>query len=127
MAEIDEEKLQLDVLQEIAASLRELTNLTRLIGYPTIKHALETVLDSDEKRLVYHLTDGQRTFAEINKLTGINARYISEWGQDWERIGLVEPSRVSSVKGRRQKVFDLAAYGIMVPNQVMSSEGGEQN
>ena len=122
---IDEERAQLALLQEIADSLRELVTWTRVIGYPTVKQTLETVLDSNEKRLVYHLTDGQRTIAEVQKLTGVNARFISEWGQEWERIGIVEQSRTSKIRGRRQKVFDLATLGIPVPHQAASNEGEE--
>ncbi len=111
------------LLQEIAGSLRELVVWTRVIGYPTVKQTLETVLDSDEKRMVYQLTDGRRSVAEIQKMTGVNARFISEWGQEWERIGMVEQSRVSKIKGRRQKVFDLAVFGIPVPDQIALEEG----
>jgi len=77
MSEVDEERTQA-LLQEIAGSLRELVTWTRIIGYPTVKQMLETVLDSNEKRLVYHLTDGRRSVAEVQKLTGVNARFISE-------------------------------------------------
>lgn len=114
MSKVDEERTQA-LLQEIAGSLRELVTWARVTGYPTVKQTLETVLDSDEKRLVYHLTDGQRSIKEIQRLTGVNARYISEWGQEWDRIGIVGPSRVSSIRGRRQRAFDLADFGLEIP------------
>lgn len=125
MSRVDEERAQLALLQEIAESLHELVTWTRVIGYPTVKQILETVLDSDEKRLVYHLTDGQRTIAEVQKLTGVNARFISEWGQEWERIGIAEQSYVSKTRGRRQRVFDLSAFGIPIPDQAVSNEEEE--
>ena len=115
MSGIDEGHTQLALLQGIADSLRELVAWTRVIAYPTVKQTLETVLDSDEKRLVYHLTDGQRGVKEIQRLTSVNARYISEWGQEWERIGIVGRSRVSSVGGRRQRAFDLTGFGLEIP------------
>lgn len=115
MSGIDEEHAQIVLLQEITESLRELVAWARVTGYPTVKQTLETILDSDEKRLVYHLTDGQRGVKEIQRLTGVNARYISEWGQEWERIGIVGPSRVSSIRGRRQRAFDLADFGLEIP------------
>jgi len=115
MSETDEKRDQVALLQEIVDSLRELVTWTRVLGYPTVKQTLETVLDSDEKRLVYHLTDGQRGVKEIQRLTGVNVRYISEWGQEWERIGIVGPSRVSSIRGRRQRAFDLADFGFEIP------------
>jgi hypothetical protein len=114
MSRADENRAQLVLFQEMAESLRELVIWTRVIGYPIVKQTLETVLDSDEKRLVYHLTDGQRSVKEIQKLTGINARYISEWGQEWERLGIAGPSRISSVRGRRQRAFDLADFGFEI-------------
>lgn len=114
MSKVDEERTQ-TLLQEIAGSLRELVTWARVTGYPTVKQTLETVLDSDEKRLVYHLTGGQRSIKEIQRLTGVNARYISEWGQEWDRIGIVGPSRVSSIRGRRQRAFDLADFGLEIP------------
>ena len=115
MSETDEKRDQVALLQEIVDSLRELVTWARVIGYPTVKQTLDTILDSDEKRLVYHLTDGQRGVKEIQRLTGVNVRYISEWGQEWERIGIVGPSRVSSIRGRRQRVFDLADFGFEIP------------
>jgi hypothetical protein len=125
MSGIDGERAQLALLQKIADSLRELVTWTQLIGYSTVKQTLETVLDSNEKRLVYHLTDGQRSVAEIQEMTGVNARFISEWGREWERIGIVEQSHTSKIRGRRQRVFDLAAFGISVPDQAVSNEGEE--
>lgn len=96
-----------------------------MIGYPTVKPMLETVLDSNEKRLVYHLTDGRRSVAEVQNLTGVNARFISEWGREWEKFGIVEQSRISKIKGRRQELFDPAVFGIPVPDQIVSDEGEE--
>jgi len=125
MSGADEEHAQVALLQEIAESLRELVAWTRVIGYPTVKQMLETVLDSNEKRLVYHLTDGRRSVAEIQRLTGINVRFISEWGREWEELGIVEQSRVSKIKGRRQRLFDLAVIGIPVPDQIVSDEEEE--
>jgi hypothetical protein len=122
---VDEEQVQLALLQEIASLLRELVAWTRVTAYSTVKQMLETTLDTDEKRLVYHLTNGQRSVKEIQKLTSVNVRFISEWGQEWETIGIAEQSRESNIKGRRQKVFDLAAFGISVPDKIALSAGEE--
>jgi hypothetical protein len=117
----NEEYSQLALLQEIAESLHELVSWTRIIGYKTVKEMLESLLDTDEKRLVYYWTDGQRSVTEVQKMTGVNARFISEWGQEWERVGIVEQSRLSKIKGRRQRVFDLTAFGISGPDQAVSN------
>ena len=101
MEKVDD--IQVAVLQQIANTMRELLLWARVMGYPAVKRILESVLDTDEKSLVY-------------QLTGINMRNISEWGQEWERIGIAEPSRVSVIKGRRQRVFDLKDFGFQIPD-----------
>jgi len=114
----------LQLLAEVADSLQELVRLTRVMSYSTVKQLLETTLDTEEKRLVYHLLDGTRSMASIQELTGVNVRYISEWGQEWEKLGIAEPCTVSRVRGRRQKSFALAMFGILVP-EVGTDEAGE--
>jgi len=103
---------QLQILQQIASSLEELVKLTRVMSYPSIKETLEIALDTDQKRLVYHHLDGDNTVSAIQKLTGVNARHISEWGQEWEKLGIAESG---ARKGRRQKLFDISMFGIIVP------------
>ncbi len=114
MAEADDKQGQMAVLGEIARSLRELVTWTRVMGYSAVREMLETALDSDEKQLVYHLTDGRRSVKESQELTGVNVRHISEWGQEWESMGIAESSRASSVKGRRQRVFNLTDFGFQI-------------
>ncbi len=110
---------QLQLLQRIAFSLDELVKWTRVMSYPSVKQVLETVLDTDEKRLVYHLLDGTKTVTAIQQLTGVNVRYISEWGQEWERIGIAESS--IERKGRRQKLFDITMFGIPIPDGLVAN------
>ena len=104
---------QLQLLQEISLSIQELVRLTRIMSYPTVKQLLETALDTDQKRSVYQHLDGIKTVSSIQKQTGVNSRYISEWGQEWEKIGIVESSTISERKGRRQKLFDLSNFGLL--------------
>lgn len=112
---------QTDILRDISLTLRELTNLVKVIGRDKVKETLEKVLDTEQKRLVYDLCDGGKGVKDIEKLTGVNVRFISEWGQEWERIGIVEQAD-PKVKGRRRKLFDLAAFGITTQEQSSSGE-----
>jgi len=103
---------QLQVLRQIATTLQELLKLARVMSFQSVKTILETALDTEQKRLVYHLLDGERTVTSIQELTGVNISYISQWGQEWEKVGIVE---TGTRKGRRQKSFDLSIYGLSVP------------
>jgi hypothetical protein len=115
---------ELLLLQQIASSLHELVQFTRIMSYPTVKQILEATLDTEQKRLVYHHLDGTKTVAAIQEETGVNARYISEWGQEWEKIGIVESSTISERKGRRQKVFDLFTYGLVMSEGTLADSEG---
>jgi hypothetical protein len=116
---------QLKVLEEIATSLQELVKLTRVMSYPSVKQMLETVLDTEQKRMVYDLLDGNRKMVDIQRLSGINVSYISQWGQEWEKIGIVE---AGARKGRRRKCFDMSMFGVSVSEAPASdTEGTEGN
>ena len=106
---------QLQLLQKISYALDQLVRMARVMSYPTIREALETILDTDEKRLVYHSLDGTKSVAAIQQLTGVSPWSISTWGREWENLGIVEPSSASNIPGRRQKSFDLGIYGISIP------------
>lgn len=115
MSTMDERATELTLLRDIADTLHELLAWTRATGHSQVRETLEAALETDDKRLVYQLMDGRRGVAEIQKLSNVNVRYISEWGQEWERTGIVVASRRSSVKGRRERAFELGDFGIAAP------------
>lgn len=116
MTKTDEERTEIGLLEGIASSLEQLAIWTRVMGYASARETLQSALDTEEKRRVYAAMDGQRGVQEIQELTGVNVRYISEWGQAWERLGIAVPSKASSVKGRRQRAFDLRDFGLGLPD-----------
>lgn len=108
--------LETQLLENIASSLHELVQIARATSHPAIKDLLQATLDSERKVLVYHLLDGTRTTKDIQRLTGVNVRYVSEWGQEWERLGIAEPYAGPGTRRRRQRSFDLAMFGIPIPD-----------
>ena len=114
---------QVEILRELSITLRELTNWVKVLGRGKVKTTLEQVLDTEQKRLVYDLCDGEKSVKDIEKITGVNVRYVSEWSQEWERIGIVEQGDLR--KGRRKKLFDLTVLGINTQGQD-SSAGREE-
>lgn len=103
------------LLQRIAVSLEELVTLARISNFALVKQVLETALNTEQKRLVYDLLDGTKTVAEVQKLSGVNSRFISEWGQEWEKLGLAQSNEVAGKKGRRQRSFDISMFGMSIP------------
>lgn len=109
-------KTDIELLNEVADLLNESLSITKVIHFQSIKTLLETNLDTKEKRLVYELSDGEKTVREIANLADVNISSISTWSQYWEQIGILTAVRGSDVKGRRKKLFTLASYGIKLEN-----------
>jgi len=97
---------------EQVAILREILKWTRFAGMREAKNSLVTALDTEQKKLVYHLSDGSRGIVEIAKLAGIgsNATVAGFW-REWFGMGL---GQMMPVKGgeRFQRSFDLADFGL---------------
>lgn len=118
-----ENATQLQVLHQMASHLQELVKLTRIMSYPIIREILETTLNTEEKRLVYDLLDGNRKVVDIQQLSGVNISNISQWGQEWEKIGIVEPG---TRKGRRRRCFDISMFGLSVPEAQVGEADDDQ-
>jgi hypothetical protein len=114
-----------NLLEQAVELLRELVAYTRAANHLTITKVLETILDSDDKRLVYQLSDGDASARDIQRLSGVNKDSISEWWREWEQIGIAQQSRSSNVKGRRQRLFSLSDFGIAVPEPKDSDRRNE--
>lgn len=96
----------------------ELVKWVKVTSYQAAKDALMGALDTDKKKIVYHLSHGEAGTQDIQALTGVNVRFVSEWWRAWEKIGIMEET--SEVRGRRRKLFELEDFGIEVP--VLPSE-----
>lgn len=108
MAEIDPNKID-----RIIELLEELLKWQRLTSFDKVRSRLESVLDSDKKKAIYELSDGQTTIQEICDAVGVSSTAIVHgYWSEWEAIGIVEEAER---KGRREKVFSLADFGIEVP------------
>jgi hypothetical protein len=95
--------------------LREILKWIRFAGMKEVKNTLVSALDSEQKRLVYHLSDGSRVTVEIAKLAGIGSHQtVADMWKAWLRLGLGESI---PVKGgtRFKRSFDLKDFGIEVP------------
>jgi hypothetical protein len=119
---MESQELQVKLLENISISFQEITKILRVVAQPVIKDVLEKALNTIEKRLVYNYMDGEKTVVTIQELTGVNVRFISEWGQEWEKLGIVETDSNASVRGRRRKSFDLSLYGIPINENAKSEE-----
>ncbi|HKZ39911.1 MAG TPA: hypothetical protein VJ044_03065, partial [Candidatus Hodarchaeales archaeon] len=85
---------------------------------------LASTLDTDQKRLVYHLSDGNRGSVDIANLSNTSDRTVRRHWESWGRTGIVDPLKVRGGE-RYKKSFELEDFGIRVP-EIPSQTGGER-
>ena len=102
-------------LEEIAAALRELVKWTRFAGLRQVKEVLLTALDNDQRRLIYHVSDGELGSVSIAKLAGTSDRSVRRYWESWAKLGLMEVVRVRG-GDRYKRLFELDDVGIEIPD-----------
>jgi predicted ArsR family transcriptional regulator len=96
-----------------AQILREILKWSRFENFPKLRKLLLDTLATDVEKLVYELTDGERSRYDIVKELGIQDSIVRSWWDGWYNLGILEPS--GKRKGRPQKVMALEDMGIDVP------------
>ncbi len=92
--------------------LRELLRWTR-IGAIHLREVLAVELKTDEERLAYELSNGERSSRDIEQETGIDHSTISRLWKKWSEIGIVEPSE--RFQGRMRRLCSLRELALRVP------------
>lgn len=95
--------------------LSEILKWIKFAGMKEVKNTLNSVLDTDVKKLVYQKSDGTFGTAKLAKLTGLGSnRTVANMWDAWLKMGLGEsiPVRGGS---RFKRTFDLEDFGIKVP------------
>lgn len=96
--------------------LREILKWIKFAGMKEVKDVLNSVLDTDQKKLVYQLSDGSKGIVEIGKVAGIaSTETIFRYWKSWLKMRLGENV---SVKGgnRFKRAFDLEDFGFELPS-----------
>jgi hypothetical protein len=95
--------------------LKEILKWIKFSGVKQVKATLEEILDTDQKKLAYQLSDRTRTTREVAGLAGFGSKTtVADMWKAWYRLGLGE---TISVRGgdRFMRSFDLTDFGIPVP------------
>ena len=104
-----------DVLEEQNKLLKEILKWIKIGGIKKVKEVLTNNLTDNNKKLVYHFSDGNKNIWDICKTTGIKSTAtISNYWNQWKKIGIVEV--VPAKRGERiKKIFELSDFDIEVP------------
>ena len=112
----------------LAKKLDELIFWTKFSALPAFRALIMDNLRTDIDKLVYELSNGERSTREIAAMISRGGRRISHvtisnaW-QKWSILNLVMPAER---RGRYKKVVSLESIGIKVPPLEMVSEEGEE-
>jgi len=112
----------------LSEKLDELIFWTKFSALPTFIALLKDALRDDVDKLVYELSDGERSTREIAHLISRGGRAITHttvanmW-QKWFLMNLVMPARR---RGRYKRVVSLESIGIEVPEIKESAETKEE-
>lgn len=107
--------------------LREILKWVRFAGIKEVKGILSSSLDTEQKKIVYHLSDGTRGTLEVAKTANIGStKTIFDMWQAWLKQGLGESIPVKG-GSRFKRSFDLEDFGIAVPPLMpkQAAESGE--
>ncbi|MCW4050099.1 MAG: hypothetical protein NWE89_10235 [Candidatus Bathyarchaeota archaeon] len=111
--------------EEIIEVLREILKWIRFSGLENVRNELRRVLDTDKKRLVYSLSDGQKTSREIAKVSGVSDFTVRNWWSEWFTNCIVDPKRVRGGT-RYVKSFNLEKFGLILPEMEQARAANQQ-
>jgi len=101
-------------IEQMIELLQEMLKWIKFAGAREVRTVLMNILDTEQKRLIYHLSDGERGSVEIGKAANVSDRTVRRYWDSWARLGIVEPL---GVRGgvRYKKSFELEDFGFTVP------------
>jgi predicted Fe-S protein YdhL (DUF1289 family) len=103
----------LEAASAIQRTLEEILIWLKISNSEKVNLILRTHLNSPEKRLVYHLSDGRST-REISAISSVSISAISTYWKKWNRLGLTRKVGVKGGGERHFKNFDLDGYDMEV-------------
>jgi hypothetical protein len=84
------------------------------MGAKEVRAVLASTLDTPQKLLVYHLSDGNRGSVEIANLAKTSDRTVRRYWESWARVGIVDTIKVRG-GDRYKKSFDVEDFGMPPP------------
>lgn len=101
--------------EEIITLLKGILKWTRFSALENVRNEIRRTLDTDQKRLIYSLSDGKTNSRDVAKQSGVSDFTVRKYWSEWISRGLAEPINVRGGK-RSMKSFNLADFGLIIPD-----------
>lgn len=96
--------------EQIVNLLCELVNMYKLVNKPIIVQRLEEELSDPKQKLIYELSNGERSSREIAETVGkVSYTTVTNYWKQWAKKGLMTPAQRV---GRYKHTVDLKEYGL---------------
>ena len=102
-----------DKLNKIIKLLQENVKWVKFNGIDKVRTIVDLELDSDIKKIIYHLSDGGSS-PQIAKKVKIDSSTVRDYWKKWSKKGLMEIH--PEYKKRYRKIFTLEEIGIEPPD-----------
>ena len=99
---------------KIVHLLEQILRWTKTGAIMQLKPSIQETLQSDEAKLVYEYSDGERSTREIGKLAGVSHATVKNYWEKWSELGIVEPTEKYE-GGRFRRLCSLRELGIALP------------
>ena len=76
-----------DRMDELIEVMREILKWTKFAGAREVRNILTATLDTEQKRLIYNSSDGNKGSVEIAKTAGVGDSTIRRYWESWARRG----------------------------------------
>lgn len=114
-----------DKNSEEVVLLREILKWIRFSGIKEVRAVLMNALDTEQKRMIYHLSDGKRGSVEISKAVNVGDSTVRRYWEMWFRFGIVESLGVQ--RGLRyKKSFELGDFGFDIPQMKIADTASKK-
>lgn len=101
-----------DVAVKILLILEELLHWEKFSSFKNVKTELSEILDSNEKKIVYYLSDGKNTRKDVSQKSNVNPSSIFRYWKEWKEAAIGGSIPVN--RGYRFKsYFNLADFGLL--------------
>jgi hypothetical protein len=111
---VDALNMQSNNMIKINSSIQDLVKLLKVTSHSEIGRILTELIKTDQQKVVYAFSDGQRATKEFIEISGMYPADVSENWKKWTRAGITEQVPVSGGT-RARSLFTLEDFGIHVP------------
>lgn len=110
-----------EAFERIGKLLEEQVRWTKFLATPHLREVFEKNVSTDEEKIVYELTDGERSTRDIEKIAKVGRTKVATLWKKWYKLSIMDKSTKYG-GGRLKKSFSLSEVGIDVPTMPQTQE-----